>query len=276
MNSPKVSIGMPVYNGELFIREALDSLLAQTFTDFELIISDNCSTDGTEAICREYADKDSRIRYVRQAENRGATANFKFVLDEAVGEYFMWAAADDVWDKSWIESLLPISINKQCIAFGLVKTIDSKGNLIVHFANNRKFCYTHSVLCRRFKYFCEPPFLGKANPIYGLFPKTIVSNQDFLVLQRFNQGSDVLFLFNLLKKAEIEGGTHVFLKKRIHDHCLSVGALGTDKTAFSTKMVTFFSGLIRMNLINLSNFGKLSSFNERTIQLLTTPITPTQ
>ncbi|UZR28728.1 glycosyltransferase family 2 protein [Methylococcus mesophilus] len=91
----KVSIGMPVYNGEKFIREALESLLTQTFTDFELIISDNASTDGTEAICHEYAARDPRIRYIRQSENRGATANFQFVLDEAVGEYFMWAAADD-------------------------------------------------------------------------------------------------------------------------------------------------------------------------------------
>lgn len=95
MKMPQVSIGMPVYNGEKFIREALDSLLAQTFTDFELIISDNASTDGTEAICREYAAKDSRIRYVRQAKNLGPVANFKYVLDEAVGEYFMWAAHDD-------------------------------------------------------------------------------------------------------------------------------------------------------------------------------------
>jgi len=102
-NSPKVSIGMPVYNGEAFIREALDSLLAQTFTDFELIISDNASTDGTEAICREYAAKDARIRYVRQAENRGGIPNFQFVLDEAVGEYFMWAAADDVWLPNFIQ-----------------------------------------------------------------------------------------------------------------------------------------------------------------------------
>ena len=93
---PRVSIGMPVFNGDKFIREALDSLLAQTFTDFELIISDNASTDRTEAICREYAERDKRIRYVRQAENLGPAANFRFVLDEAVGEYFMWAAADDL------------------------------------------------------------------------------------------------------------------------------------------------------------------------------------
>jgi glycosyltransferase involved in cell wall biosynthesis len=99
---PKVSIGMPVYNGEPFIREALDSLLAQTFTDFELIISDNASTDKTEQICREYAAKDKRIRYIRQEINRGAMPNFQYVLDEAVGEYFMWAAADDWWNHDYI------------------------------------------------------------------------------------------------------------------------------------------------------------------------------
>ena len=100
---PQVSIGMPVYNGEPFISEALDSLLDQTFTDFELIISDNASTDSTEAICRQYAAKDSRIRYVRQAENLGAPANFQFVLDQAVGKYFMWAAADDLQTPNYIE-----------------------------------------------------------------------------------------------------------------------------------------------------------------------------
>ncbi len=99
---PKVSIGMPVYNGENFIRVALASLLAQTFTDFELIISDNASSDATEAICCEYAARDSRIKYVRQNENRGAIANFQFVLDKAVGKYFMWAAADDVWESSFV------------------------------------------------------------------------------------------------------------------------------------------------------------------------------
>jgi glycosyltransferase involved in cell wall biosynthesis len=102
-NLPKVSIGMPVFNGKKVIREALDSLLKQTFTGFELIISDNASTDGTEAICREYAARDPRIRYVRQSENRGIAANFNFVLDEAVGEYFMWAACDDTRSPDFLE-----------------------------------------------------------------------------------------------------------------------------------------------------------------------------
>lgn len=103
---PRVSIGMPVYNGEPFIREALDSLLAQTFNDFELIISDNGSMDETEVICHEYAEKDKRIRYIRQPYNHGAIANFQFVLDEAVGDYFMWAAADDLQEPDFIDLLV--------------------------------------------------------------------------------------------------------------------------------------------------------------------------
>lgn len=100
---PFVSIGMPVYNGERYIRQALDSLLAQTFTDYEIVVSDNASTDATGAICQEYEKKDSRIRYVRQPENLGAARNFKFVLDQATAGYFMWAACDDVRSPDFIE-----------------------------------------------------------------------------------------------------------------------------------------------------------------------------
>ena len=93
---PRVSIGLPVHDGERFLAEALDSLLAQTFADFELILGDNASTDGTEEICRRYSESDGRIRYVRSAENVGAAANFNAVLALAQGEYFKWAAHDDV------------------------------------------------------------------------------------------------------------------------------------------------------------------------------------
>lgn len=99
---PFVSIGMPVYNGERYIRQALDSLLAQTFTDYEIVVSDNASTDATGVICREYEKRDSRIRYVRQPKNLGAARNFKYVLDQATG-YFMWAACDDVRSPDFIE-----------------------------------------------------------------------------------------------------------------------------------------------------------------------------
>lgn len=103
---PKVTIGMPVYNGERFIREAIEALLNQTFRDFILVISDNASTDATSEICIEYAKLDARIRYLRQPENRGAAFNFRFVFDHARTEYFMWAACDDLRSGDFLESNL--------------------------------------------------------------------------------------------------------------------------------------------------------------------------
>jgi glycosyltransferase involved in cell wall biosynthesis len=90
--SPKVSIGMPVYNAGRYIREALDSLLAQTFASFEISISDNASTEGIKATCLEYSAQDLRLRYVRQGDNIGAMANFQSVLNEARSKYLMWYA----------------------------------------------------------------------------------------------------------------------------------------------------------------------------------------
>lgn len=98
MPSPKVSIGMPVYNGERYIREAIDSILAQSYTDFEFIISDNGSSDATEQICRQYAVADPRIRYIRNEVNRGPSWNFRRVFELSTGEYFKWMAHDDVCD----------------------------------------------------------------------------------------------------------------------------------------------------------------------------------
>jgi glycosyltransferase involved in cell wall biosynthesis len=103
---PIVSIGMFVYNGESCIREAIDSILNQSFKEFEFIISDNASNDKTGEICREYANKDERIRYIRQPENIGAGANLLYVFDQAQGEYYMWAAHDDVKSPDFLESNL--------------------------------------------------------------------------------------------------------------------------------------------------------------------------
>ncbi|MFZ2162804.1 MAG: glycosyltransferase family 2 protein [Sideroxyarcus sp.] len=102
----RVSIGLPVFNGAIHIRQTLDSLLEQTFREFELVISDNASTDETGSICQEYAKKDGRIRYIRQQENIGAIKNFSFVLQESVYKYFMWAAADDYYAPDHLQSLV--------------------------------------------------------------------------------------------------------------------------------------------------------------------------
>lgn len=99
---PRVSIGLPVYNGERYLAPALESLLAQQYTDFELVISDNSSTDRTEEICREFAARDPRVRYIRSPENRGGAWNWRRVFELSRGEYFKWAAHDDLYDPSFL------------------------------------------------------------------------------------------------------------------------------------------------------------------------------
>ena len=99
-------IGMPVYNSLRTIAAAIDSLLAQSYGNFVLFISDNASTDGTSELIRSYAERDPRIRHVRQAVNKGAGWNFTHVLHQADTDYFMWAAGDDFWGKDFIKDNL--------------------------------------------------------------------------------------------------------------------------------------------------------------------------
>jgi len=116
---PLVSIGVPVYNEERFIAAALASLRAQDYPNLEVIVSDNASTDRTFAICQQLAAADPRIRVERAQENRGATANFQYVLDQARGTYFMWASGHDLWSPSLVtECVRSLEYNENtCIAF---------------------------------------------------------------------------------------------------------------------------------------------------------------
>jgi glycosyltransferase involved in cell wall biosynthesis len=94
--TPALSIALPVYNGERYLRQALDALLDQSYVDFELLIADNASTDATAEIAAEYAARDGRIRYRRNAENIGAARNFNLAFEHTSGHYFKWAAHDDL------------------------------------------------------------------------------------------------------------------------------------------------------------------------------------
>jgi glycosyltransferase involved in cell wall biosynthesis len=106
--NPKVSIGLPVRNGGRHLAEAIDSILAQTFPDFELIISDNASTDDTPAICARYAARDPRVRVIRQEHNIGAARNFNVVFARSTGKYFKWAAHDDLIHPSYLAACLAV------------------------------------------------------------------------------------------------------------------------------------------------------------------------
>ena len=133
MSQPTLSIGLPVYNGENFIAEAIESLLAQTYTDFELIISDNCSTDGTQQICEKYAALDDRVRYHRAEENQGAKWNFPHVFSLATGKYFKWAAHDDVCHPEMIQRCIDVLDAEPDVVLVMPETalIDADSRLII-------------------------------------------------------------------------------------------------------------------------------------------------
>jgi glycosyltransferase involved in cell wall biosynthesis len=226
---PKISIGMPVYNGEIFIREALDSLLNQSFTDFELIISDNASTDNTENICLEYAEKDSRIKYHRQNKNNGAITNFMFVLHKAIGDYFMWAAADDYWSDNWLEVLLGDITADTHIAFGHVVTIAENGATIRQY-NYQGF--SKGKLRRLIQLFLSEENNYKANFIYGLY------HREELLKFHFGEtyGSDNHFVFEIIQQGRLSTNPNaLFFKRHV---ATSAGNLAPQ--AFSSKFRKLF------------------------------------
>ena len=121
-SNPRISIGIPVYDGEKFIRKCIESVLQQTHRNFELIISDNASTDSTSKICEEYLRKDNRITFVRQNKNMGQNWNFNFLLEKANGEYFVWVAADTFLLPEFIEKNIAV-LESQDKAVGCISKI---------------------------------------------------------------------------------------------------------------------------------------------------------
>ncbi|TVR19992.1 MAG: glycosyltransferase family 2 protein [Nitriliruptor sp.] len=103
VSGPRVTIGIPVYQGERYLDQAVHSIREQNYADLEILISDNGSTDGTEAICRRHAAEDPRVRYHRSEVNRGASWNFNRLVDLAEGELFKWAAHDDTLAATYVE-----------------------------------------------------------------------------------------------------------------------------------------------------------------------------
>lgn len=126
---PRVSIGLPVYNGERYLKKTVESLLDQTFSNFELIISDNASTDSTEDISRDFVSRDSRVRYFRSSANRGAAWNFNNAFKKARAEYFKWAAHDDLHHPRFLETCIDVLDREQSVVLCFTRTdfIDDEG-----------------------------------------------------------------------------------------------------------------------------------------------------
>ena len=165
-SKPLVSIGLPVYNGERFLRESLNSLLAQDYDNFEILISDNASTDSTSEICREYVTRDKRIQYKRNETNLGATKNFNLVSQLAKGKYFMWAGDHDLWHPSFISRLASLLENSPGVVLAYPRTllIDMDGRVLEMFPD--KIDTRNMEIVQRYKQIVK--FMGWGNMVYGL------------------------------------------------------------------------------------------------------------
>ena len=133
--APRLTIGLPVYNGEKYIAESLEALLGQTFTEFELVISDNASTDGTADVCRDYERRDSRVRYFRQPRNVGLAPNHNAVVEQARGELFKWASNDDLYARDLIERCVDALDKDQdvVLAHSWTARVDDSGTVTMAF-----------------------------------------------------------------------------------------------------------------------------------------------
>ncbi len=164
---PLVSIGLPVYNGEKYLAETLDSLLSQTYPNIEIIISDNASTDATEAICRKYAAKDSRIRYVRNPRNLGAARNYNLTMEYARGVYFKWSAYDDLCDPTFIETCVEVLEQEPSVVLAYPKTIiiGPRGELLDNTFEDH-YNIRDAEAHRRYKRFTRTPL--DCNAVFGV------------------------------------------------------------------------------------------------------------
>jgi glycosyltransferase involved in cell wall biosynthesis len=169
---PKVSIGMPLYNAEQYLEETMETILSQTFSDFELIISDNASTDRTDQICRSYAARDSRIRYDRNLQNMGAAYNYNKVFLLARGKYFKHAAHDDLLAPTYLERLVEVLDREPgvVLAYPRCQVIDENGAPLSNAPETMELRSRQTTPHERFRaYIPRGNPQRMCDPIFGLF-----------------------------------------------------------------------------------------------------------
>jgi len=177
MENDLVSIGMPVYNDKEFLPIALSSLMKQSHRNFELIMSDDCSSDGSQEICIEAMRLDKRIKYIRQSKNIGISANMEFLLGQANSDYFMWAGNDDVWDENFISNLIyDLKRSSDAImAFCDVAEINESGE-IINIRRKSDIDYSGDSKLKRLKKLITVFYDGAG---YGLFKTKAIKDVRF-------------------------------------------------------------------------------------------------
>ena len=194
--APCVSVGMPVYNGADFLAEAIESILCQTYQNFELLIQDNASTDVTEQICRAYAAADPRVSYVRMPHHVNAAANHNLVFHGARGRYFKWAAPDEVCAPNFLELCVEVLDRDPTVVlcFGQTQLINDDGSPVAYDENQTCYVTRHGER------------VGQINPDYraeGVRP----AGRFWDVLMRMTMRT--FEIFGLIR-SDVLRGTHLF------------------------------------------------------------------
>jgi len=271
---PSISIGMPVYNSERYVAAAIESIINQSFYDFELIISNNFSEDMTGDICRNYASKDPRIKYFCQSANIGVANNFIFVLEQARAKYFMFAAGDDTWSLNWVKDLLFIATMYDCITFGKVQYTNSNGDFIKSTANNFKFKYVGFSWYRQCKYVFTSWSSGKMIPLWSVFPLQYGRSLAISLIQKLPpDNADTFWVYSMLKLYNLRSVNSAVFYKRSHD--LSDSAL-IAKKKFRSKRQNIIVHLFEKyrNVFKCNLFFKFITLSELNVKFLLIILAP--
>lgn len=213
---PLVSVGLPLYNAERYLTIALDSVLAQTHTDLEVVISDNGSADATEEICRSYAAADGRIRYSRQDVNRGAAWNHNAVVHTARGDYFRWYSYDDQLKPTLVEKCLTVLLDapETILAFPETTVVDDNGAWIEDYRNDLP--WQADTPSGRLAGLLVPKKIDSllcwCYPIYGLMRRDVLLSTG--LLGSYNGADDVLLVELALRGEWVQVPERLFLSRR--------------------------------------------------------------
>lgn len=218
--TPRLTIGMPVRNGGRFISQAVESLLAQTFADFELLISDNASDDGTEDICRGYAVRDARIRYVRQERNLGLFPNVAFVMGAARGRYFMLVGDDDVYEPGYVTALVAELDARPEVGLSYADFAFVRENGTTVPGGTTVFLTASSSRARNLAIFLmKRPVLPM---IMGVFRTEVVHGAlPFVSFGPMLGGIDLVFMARVLANTRVQSTPQVLFRYRIKDRSSS-------------------------------------------------------
>lgn len=231
LQTPKVSIGLPVYNGERYLSQALEAILAQTYPDFELLISDNASTDRTPEIVREYACTDSRIRYYRNEVNLGAANNFNRVFELARGTYFRWATADDLFAPDSLEQCIAVLDRCAEVVLCYPKTvlIDESGSPIRQYDDNLDLRFTSPVE----RFMSAMKQMGLLNVQYGLIRSSALEKTS---LMGNYPGGDIPLILELTLYGQFWEISQSRFYRRMHSQALSsITTLDADQEFWDPK-----------------------------------------